>query len=264
MPDKPTDAWFPPADGSDPDPIKATQAAMKTPAPKRFYKSASAEERDGSFALLLDGRPARTPARRALSVPTRALGEALAGEWQAQGSEIDPSTMPLTRLVNSAIDGVADRPEAVIDDLVRYAGSDLLCYRADEPERLVAEQGAAWDPVLDWARDALGARFGLAEGVMPVEQPAEAVAAVRRALERVPSPFGLAALHAMTTLTGSVLLTLAHADGAIDAGAAWEAAHVDERHQERLWGEDAEAGERRARRQTEFRAASDLYRLSRA
>ena len=264
MPDKPTDTWFPPADGAGVDPIKAVQTAMKTPAPKRFYRSATAEERDGAFALLLDGRPARTPARRPLAVPTRALGEALATEWQAQGAEIDPSSMPLTRLVNSAIDGVADRREAVIDDLIRYAGSDLLCYRAGEPERLVAEQGAAWDPVLAWTREALGARFRLGEGVMYVEQPSEAVAAVRRRLEQVPSPFALAALHAMTTLTGSVLLALAHADGAIDAGAAWEAAHVDERHQERLWGEDEEAGERRARREMEFRAASDLYRLAQA
>jgi chaperone required for assembly of F1-ATPase len=159
---------------------------MRTPAPKRFYRHAETAERNGGFVLLLDGRPARTPARRELSVPTRALGEALAGEWQAQGAELDPGTMPLTRLVNSAIDGVADRREAVVDDLVRYAGSDLLCYRAGEPERLVAAQGAAWDPVLAWAREALGARFHLGEGVMHVQQPAEAVAAVREALGRVP------------------------------------------------------------------------------
>jgi chaperone required for assembly of F1-ATPase len=264
MPDHPTDTWFPPADGAGADPIKAARGAMRTPAPKRFYRDATAEERNGVVSLLLDGRPARTPARRELSVPTRALGEALAGEWQAQGAELDPGTMPLTRLVNSAIDGVADRREAVVDDLVRYAGSDLLCYRAGEPERLVAAQGAAWDPVLAWAREALGARFHLGEGVMHVQQPAEAVAAVREALGRVRSPFALAALHAMTTLTGSVLLALAHAAGALDADAAWEAAHVDERHQESLWGEDEEALERRARREAEFRAASDLYRLSQA
>ena len=225
---------------------------------------ATAEERDGAFALLLDGRPARTPARRPLAVPTRALGEALAAEWQAQGAEIDPSSMPLTRLVNSAIDGVADRREAVIDDLVRYAGSDLLCYRAGEPERLVAAQGAAWDPVLAWAREALGARFRLAEGVMHVEQPRRRSPPCAEGSSGCHSPFALAALHAMTTLTGSVLLALAHADGAIDAGAAWEAAHVDERHQESLWGEDEEAGRRRARREAEFRAASDLYRLAQA
>lgn len=262
MPDHPSDTWFPPADGAATDPIRSVQAGMRTAAPKRFYERATAEERDGGFALLLDGRPARTPARRPLRVSTRPLGDALAREWQVQGAQIDPATMPLTRLVNSAIDGVADQREAVIDDLARYAGSDLVCYRAGEPERLAAAQRAAWDPVLDWARETLGARFRLAEGVMHVEQPAEALEAVRRALEAIESPFALAALHAMTTLIGSALLALAHAAGALDAEAAWDAAHVDERHQESLWGEDEEAVERRTRREAEFRAASELYRLT--
>ena len=152
-------------------------------------------------------------------MPSRALAEALAEEWQGQGGEIDPSTMPITRIVNSAIDGVAPRQAEVVDDLVRYAGSDLVYYRAGEPERLAHAQDAAWSPVLDWAKDAHGARFILGEGVMHVAQPEEAIAAIRRAIERIESPFALAALHVMTTLSGSVLIALAHAAQRLDADA---------------------------------------------
>src|SRR3712207_2103472 len=191
MTDDRTRDWFPPADEAS-NPMKAAQAAMRPPLPRRFYETASVEERDGAFRLLLDGRAARTPARNLLAVPTRALAEALAAEWQGQEAVIDPAAMPLTRIVNSAIDGVAREREAVIADMAKYAGSDLVCYRAGEPEALVAEQARAWDPVLAWAREALGARFVLSEGVMHVAQPEAAVAAVRARLETVGSPFGLA------------------------------------------------------------------------
>jgi chaperone required for assembly of F1-ATPase len=261
MKDDPTTAWFP-AEGERRNPMKAAQAAMRPALPKRFYKAATTEERDGAFQLLLDGRPAHTPGKRAIAVPGRALGDALAEEWNRQGSEIDPRAMPLTRIVNSALDGVAPRREAVIADIAKYAGSDLVCYRAGEPERLVEAQAAAWDPVLAWAREALGARFVLGEGVVHVEQPVAALDAVRARLEGIASPFRLAALHVMTTLTGSALLALAHAAGRLDADAAWAAAHVDERHQESLWGEDEEAMLRRTHREAEFRAASKVYALS--
>jgi len=253
--------WFPTEDES-PDPIGAAQRGMKTASAKRFYARAQAEERDGVFVLALDGRPARTPGRNLLALPTRGLGDAVAAEWAAQGDEIDPTTMPLTRLANSAIDGVAPRRQAVVDDLVKYAGSDLTCYRADAPERLVAEQGRAWDPVLDWARDALGARFILAEGVMHVAQSDQALAAVRAAVEREASPFRLAALHVMTTLTGSVLIPLAHAAGALGVEEAWSAAHADERYQESVWGQDEEAMIRRERRLADFRAAARTLALT--
>jgi chaperone required for assembly of F1-ATPase len=219
-------------------------------------------ERDGAFELVLDGRPARTPAKNPVAVPTRALGEALAAEWQAQAATIDPRAMPLTRIVNSAIDGVAPRRAAVAADIAAYAGADLVCYRAGEPERLVAEQARAFDPILAWAREALGAQFVLSEGVMHVAQPEAALAAVRARVEAIGSPFRLAALHVMTTLTGSVLIALAHTEGVIDAGAAWAAAHVDERFQESRWGEDEEAMRRRAAREAEFRAAATIYALS--
>jgi chaperone required for assembly of F1-ATPase len=263
MSNSPDEIWFEPPDGAA-NPIKAAQQAMRAPLPKRFYEQASVEERDGSFTLVLDGRPARTPAGNPLAAPTRPLGEALAAEWQAQRAEIDPRAMPLTRIANSAIDGVATQREAVLDNLVEYAGSDLVCYRAGDPERLAEAQGAAWDPVLDWAHETLGARFVLSEGVMHVEQPASACEAVRARVERAASPFALAALHVMTTLTGSVLIALAHVDGRLSADEAWSAAHVDEHFQEAVWGEDEEAMARRATREADFRAASTVYRLSQA
>jgi chaperone required for assembly of F1-ATPase len=256
--------WFPSGDEPARDPVKAAREAVKPVRPKRFYERAEIQEQDGAFVLTLDGRPARTPGRRPLAVPTRALGEALAEEWRAQGGEIGPATMPLTRMVNSTIDGVADDPAAVVNDVAKYAASDLVCYRAGEPDRLVAEQAAAWDPVLAWARDALDARFFLSQGVTFVGQSEAAVTAVRAAVEERAkrSPFGLAALHVMTTLTGSVLIALAQAARRLTAEEAWEAAHVDERFQERVWGEDEQAIARRAARRADFMAASRLYALA--
>jgi chaperone required for assembly of F1-ATPase len=241
--------------------MRAAQAGMKPALPKRFYKEAGVEERDGLFHLTLDGRVAKTPSKQALAVPTRALAKAMAREWAGQGDEIDPATMPITRIINSAIDGVALRQAEVVDDLVRYAGSDLIYYRVSEPARLVQSQDTAWNPILDWARETHGARFTLAEGVMHVTQSEEAIAAIRRIIERLDSPFALAALHVMTTLSGSVLIALAHAVGPLDVDQAWAVAHVDELYQESVWGEDQEAVERRRRREADFRAASDVYRL---
>ncbi len=243
--------------------MRAAQAGMKPTLPKRFYKEAGVEERDGLFHLTLDGRVAKTPSKQALAVPSRALAEAMAREWAGQGEEIDPASMPITRIVNSAIDGVTPRQAEVVDDLVRYAGSDLVFYRVSEPARLVQSQDSAWNPILDWAKDTHGARFTLAEGVMHVSQPDEAIAAVRNVIEGINSPFALAALHVMTTLSGSVLIALAHAVGPLDADQAWAAAHVDELYQESVWGEDHEAMERRRRREADFRAASEVFHLLR-
>jgi len=254
--------WFPSEDEADP--VRAAQQAMKPVLPKRFYKDATVEERDGLFLLTLDGRTARTPGRQPLAVPNRALGEAMADEWQRQGDQIDPRSMPVTRIVNSAIDGVGSRRAEVVEDLVRYAGSDLICYRAGEPARLVVAQEAAWNPVLDWVRETYDARFSLAEGVMHVVQPEPAIASIRGQVEGITSPFALAALHVMTTLTGSILIALAHGAGRLDAEEAWNAAHVDEHYQESIWGEDHEAAARRQSREAEFRAASRVFQLTAA
>jgi len=260
MSDPFTRDWFPSTD--EPAPMRAAQAGMKPALPKRFYKEAGVEQRDDAYFLTLDGRSAKTPGRHPLAVPTRGLAKAMADEWARQVDEIDPATMPITRLVNSAIDGVNAHREAVVDDLVRYAGSDLVFYRGSEPARLVEAQNAAWSPILEWARERHGARFLLGEGVMHVSQPEEATVAIRSALEEVRSPFALAALHVMTTLTGSVLIALAHASGALSAEDAWAAAHVDERFQESVWGEDYEAMVRRQKREADFRAASEVFRLA--
>lgn len=236
--------------------------ADKPTKPKRFYKEAAAAQGPNGFVLTLDGRAARTPGKAPLALPTQALGDAVAAEWSAQGETIDPATMPLTRIANSAIDGVAREMEAVRAELLRYAGSDLVMYRAGGPEGLVQAQADAWDPVLTWAHKTLGARFVLSQGVTFVEQPETSLVRIGAVLERETSPFRLAALHVMTTLSGSVLLALMHAAGAIDAALAWRAAHADELFQESRWGVDAEAAERRVRRETEFQAAAQVLELS--
>ena len=234
------------------------------PLPKRFYKEVSAKAEvpegghsNGVWTLLLDGRPVRTLGKVALAVPSGELAEALAKEWRAQGEFIDPESMPITKIVNTAIDGVTGREKEVAADIVAYAGSDLVCYRSDRPRELVVRQNEAWDPVLRWAQDALGARFVLAEGVMPVAQPDDAIHAFASAIEDC-GALELCALHVMTTLTGSAVLPLALARGAMSAEAVWAAAHVDEDFQIAQCGEDEEATQRRERRSKEFQAAAKI------
>jgi chaperone required for assembly of F1-ATPase len=239
-------------------PMRAAQTNMRPPLPKRFYKTAGVAERDGGFALVLDERGARTPAKNPLVLSTRPLAELLAAEWNAQGETIDPASMPATRIANSAIDGVATKIAEVRAEIASYASADLLCYRAREPEALVEAQAAAFDPVLEWARETLGARFVLSEGVMHVAQPQPALKAIEAALNEVDDPFAVAALHVMTTLTGSSLLALAAARGRLSAEDAWRAAHVDEDFQISRWGEDADAATRRAARWREMAAAAKV------
>jgi chaperone required for assembly of F1-ATPase len=228
---------------------------------KRFYKTASATERGPrEFEVQLDGRSVKTPAGRPLALPTRALADAVAAEWNAQGEEIAPETLPLTRTANSAIDGVAGREDETVRDIVNYAGSDLVCYRALSPGELVAEQARAWDPVLAWVRSTPGALFAAGTGVQHVQQPEASLDAISAAVSKLDA-FKLAALHVMTTLTGSALIALAHAEDFLDADAAWAAAQVDEAWQASHWGEDFEAAERQKRRFSEFLAASRFFSL---
>jgi chaperone required for assembly of F1-ATPase len=245
------------------DPVKSARKDARPQLPKRFYKDVAVAAEVNGFVVTLDGRKLKTPAKGDPILPSQAAAEAIAAEWRAQGDAIDPRTMPLTRLVNSALDGVARDVENVIADIVRYAGSDLVCYRAAEPEGLVAVQSEAWDPVLAFAREYLGARFICVEGVTFAEQPPRAIAAVREAVVQSTGERALAvaALHVMTTLTGSVLLALAVARRELTPEAAWEAAHLDEDFQMRVWGADVEALERRAKRFAEMRAAAQLMRF---
>jgi len=236
------------------DPMEAARRAMRPPLRKRFYERAAAGEGgvDG-VPVTLDDKPVRTPLRRLLAAPTPALAEAIAAEWNAQEKEIDPGRMPLTRLANAVIDAVADAPGPVAAEVEKYLGSDLVCYRADTPARLIEMQAQAWDPVLAWAHEALGARFVQVEGVIHAAQPVEAIAAARGAIPG--DPWRLGAVSSITTLTGSALLALALLHGRFDAEAAWAAAHVDEDWQMAQWGRDDVALERRAYRQAELQAA---------
>lgn len=244
---------------SDPDPVRRAQLQMLRPLPKRFYKDVSVGESEGGYAILLDGRPVRTPAKNKLAVPSEALAGLIAAEWAAQAEVIDPAQMPVTRLVNTAIDGVATDPQAVFEDILRFSGTDMLCYRAGSPEELVARQNERWDPLISFAANTLGARFILVEGVMHQEQPREAVAAFAVTLKKHEDPIALASLHTITTLTGSAILAMAFAEGEIDAAEAWSLAHLDEDWQIALWGSDEEAENRRAKRWVEMQAATSAF-----
>jgi chaperone required for assembly of F1-ATPase len=251
------------ANGKPGSPKSPGKEPMRAPPPKRFYKQASVDGRSRGFAILLDGRAIRTPGKRELIVPDEGLAAAIAAEWQAQGERVNPGTMPLTRLANSAIDAVEHHKLEVTDDIVAYAGSDLLCYRAETPDALARRQADAWDPVLAWARRDLGADLVLRAGVMPIEQPREALDAVRRALAGLDA-LTLAALHILTTITGSALLAIAHWRGHLSLEEAWAAATVDETWQREQWGRDAEADAHAALRRAEFEAASRCLLLLRS
>jgi len=235
------------------DPQEAVRRTTRVPHRKRFYTSAGVAEAEGGFAITLDGKPIRTPSGRQVTAPTREIAEAIAAEWNAQGEMINPLTMPLTRFANSVVEAVADRADAVADDVAKYLGTDLLFYRAGHPEALVAKEAAHWDPILFWAADTLGAHFILAEGIVHVAQPEQAVAAARGAFPD--DPWSIAALHVVTTLTGSALLALALAHGVRDAEQVWAAAHVDEDWNIEKWGMDEEVAARRAARLVDFQAA---------
>jgi len=250
-------------------PIDPRESARRGARPilrKRFYERAHVGENAGKgagngYPVLLDGKPVRTPARRALAAPTRALAETIAEEWNAQSDVIDPARMPLTRLANVVIDAVVEQSQLVAEEVAQYLGSDLLFYRAAAPEGLVERQAQSWDPVLAWAREALGARFVQVEGVMFAAQPSEAIAAARAAIPA--DPWRLSAVSSITTLTGSGLLALALAHGQIDVDMAWVAAHVDEDWQMEFWGRDELALARRANRLAELLAAVTVLRLAR-
>lgn len=238
------------------DPMESARKNMRASLRKRFYETASVEEGEGGFRILLDGKQVRTPSRNVLAAPARTLADAIAQEWSAQKDVIDPMTMPLTRLANTVIDGVAPNPGPVAAEIEKYLGSDLLVYRADGPEGLVARQTQLWDPVLAWAREALGARFVLAQGVGFVNQPEQAVRAAAAAIPA--EPWRLGAAHSIMTITGSALLALALERGAITPEQAWAAGQVDEDWNAQTWGQDPLAQERNAHRHAELQAAARI------
>jgi len=224
------------------------------PGPKRFYKSVDVKDEAGRFAILLDGKPIKTPAGHALNAPARALADAVADEWRAQTEHIVPDTMKLTKALNTALDRVVASRDAVIDDLAKYATNDLLCYRASHPAELVRRQSAAWDAWLEWAAERFGARLLVVAGVVHIDQSPDALARLRAAIA-THDEFHLTALHTGVTITGSAVLGLAFAAKAITPDEALAAAHLDETFQAELWGRDAEAEIVRTRRLQELRAA---------
>ena len=227
---------------------------------KRFWRAASVEEQGAGYTILLDARPVKTPARALLRLPTCALAEAIAAEWDAQADTIDPRAMPLTGLSNAAIDRVAPDPATFAGGLAQFGASDLLYYRAERPRRLVELQAAAWDPLLDWARRRFDVDFVLGSGVMPVDQPEATVRALAPAVAAY-DPFRLAALSPLVTVGGSLIAALALAEGAVARDAAWTAVTIDEQFQLDEWGSDAEAEKALAARREDFDAGARLLDL---
>ena len=238
--------------------MEAARRGARPALRRRFYENATVSQTPDGYALQLDGKPVHTPARWALATPTLALAQALAAEWNAQTDVVDPAKMPLTRLANAIIDGVAQTPQPVADEIKEYLASDLLFYRAGAPQGLVEWQARHWDPILQWAAEALGAKFYLGEGVVHVAQPEAALAAARAAVPD--DPWRLGAAHVITTLTGSALIVLAMAHGQLSAEAAWHAAHVDEDWNMEQWGRDEMAMQRRDFRHAEFQAAAAVLK----
>jgi chaperone required for assembly of F1-ATPase len=227
---------------------------------KRFYKSASVGSADGAFQVLLDGKPLKAPSGASFNLPTRALAEAVAEEWSAAGETVELHGMLLTRLAFAAVDSVAKNRDHVVEQVVGFARSDLLSYRAEYPSALIVRQEAVWDPYLDWAAERYGARLVTASGIIHTPQPDAAIAALEKTV-RARDDFALAALHAATTLTGSLVLALALIDAHQNADAIFAAATVDETFQAEKWGRDAEAEARRRGHARELAATERFVRL---
>lgn len=238
--------------------VQKTQKLSCQLHPKRFYREVKTVCEEGGFSILLDGILVKTPARRHFLVPTEVFATLVAHEFENQKEIIDPAKMPITRLVNTVVDGIADDMQAVFEDLLRFVACDMIFYRAQTPKELVQRQCEKWDPLLDWAEEKLGARFYLVEGLMHVEQSRESIQAVSNYLRKFESPYMIATLHTMTTLIGSALIALAVAARKIDADYAWDIAHLDENWMIEQWGFDEELMARRAYKKAEFDAAATV------
>jgi chaperone required for assembly of F1-ATPase len=218
---------------------------------KRFYKTAGVHAAEGGFALALDGRPIKTPLKSPLVAPTERLAAAIATEWDSQGETVQPATMPLTRLANTVLDRVVHYHQAVATEVARYAETDLVCYRADWPADLVARQIEAWDPLVAWAQSRFDVALKVTAGVMPDPQSPETVERLAKVVAGQ-SAWLLAALHQMTTISGSLVIGLALLEGRIGLADAWAAGQLDELFQIERWGEDELAAQARAARKAEL------------
>jgi chaperone required for assembly of F1-ATPase len=225
---------------------------------KRFWKQVSAVEVDGGFSVLLDGRGVKTPAKVSLTLPSHEMAQAIAAEWDAQVEGINPETMPYTRSANAAIDKVANQHAEVADMLADYGDSDLLCYRADSPQELVARQAAHWDPALDWAKDTLGARLETRQGLLHARQNPAALSVLRDAVHDL-NNFQLAAFHDLVSMSGSLVLGFAAAHNWRTADDIWQISRLDETWQEEQWGVDEEAQETAELKRAAFLHAKSFY-----
>jgi chaperone required for assembly of F1-ATPase len=229
-------------------------------AARRFWKGVTIEEDDGGLTVKLDARPLRTPGKRPLTLPTRALAEAVAEEWRAVDGTVDPRRMPFTRSANSAVDKVATQFDEVAGLIAAYGGSDLLCYRTEDAGELARRQTEAWDPILDWARRKHGADLRVTSGIAPVRQPEEALRRLAAAVQGT-TPFELTALHDLVSLSGSLLIGLAATEAASDPEALWRKSRIDEDWQAELWGADEEAVEAAEAKRRDFLHAHQFWWL---
>lgn len=229
---------------------------------KKFFKDCDVETCDGGFAVLLDGRQIHTPGGGSLILPGQALAIAVSAEWAAQEETIRPDTMPMTGFCCTTLDTVAGNRADIAGQLSKYAQTDLLCYRADEPEDLVAEQQAQWQPLLGWVEDAFGARLRVTTCILPVDQPPEAIQALQKAAEDL-DDWQLTVLASVTQATGSLVIGLAVLHGRLDADNAFGASQLDETWQTSMWGEDSEDAKRRAALNAEIQDAARFLNLVR-
>lgn len=230
---------------------------------KRFWKQAQVYEENDGFGIALDARPVKTPAKRTLVVPTRGFADAIAAEWDAQGEQIDPSSMPFTRSANAAIDKVATQHTEVAEMLAAYGDSDLLCYRADYPDVLIARQQEQWDPILDWAAEILGARLEPRSGVMHAPQDPDVLDSLT-ARVRAQTAFELAGFHDLVSLSGSLILAFAATHDLFAPKEIWDISRLDEIWQSEEWGADDEAEAAAAIKEHAFIHAKQVFDLSRA
>jgi len=226
----------------------------------RFWTAAAAHQTGDGFGIGLDGRPIRTPGKAELVVPTQALAQAIAGEWDAQTDKIDPAAMPLTRAANAAIDKVSAQHGEVADMLAAYGDADLLCYRADSPETLVSRQATVWDPFLDWAQSTLGARLQPRRGVVHIPQNQAALETLARQVHALGN-FELAAFHDMVSLTGSLILAFATIHRVQPVESIWIASRLDESWQIEQWGSDDEASDLEKQKFQSFATAEKFFCL---
>ena len=228
-------------------------------APKRFWKNVEVVSAEGGFTVTLDERSVRTPGKALLAVPTEEMARHIADEWEAQTEKVDPRTMPWTRSANSALDKLSVQRREVEDHLIGYAGTDLVCYRAEQPQRLVERQRAGWDPILSYLEETFAVRLKTTSGVMPVSQDADTLAVLRNVMSSM-SDFAITGFHDIVTLSGSYLIAVAVAREEIDPLAGWALSRIDEDWQIEQWGRDEEADAQAETKREAFLHATRFFK----